>query len=62
MQIVVGKQLINYHRVLGGEKTLLILHGWGRSSDEWRFLGESRELLKEYTIYIVDVALRVLRF
>lgn len=52
MQIIVNGVLTNYQKVGTGNKNLLILHGWGRSLNEW--LPIARQL-NNYTSYIIDL-------
>lgn len=55
-QIAVGHQLWNYQEIGSGKGTpLLILHGWGRSGNEW--IPMAQELFKwsGRKVYVVDL-------
>ena len=54
MQIAIKDILLNY-QVLGekNEETILVLHGWGRNSQEW--LPLSQKLAKHKKIILVDL-------
>jgi pimeloyl-ACP methyl ester carboxylesterase len=53
MHIVVDGILTSYERVGTGKKTLLILHGWQRSLQEW--LPVAHNFAEEYTIILLDL-------
>lgn len=54
MQTVIDNVLTNYE-VFGkeGGKTILILHGWGQSSQEW--VGVASKLPKNYRVILLDL-------
>lgn len=54
MQTVVDNVLINYH-IIGKKQrnTILILHGWGRSLQEW--IPIARELSKDNKVVLLDL-------
>lgn len=54
MQKIVNEALINYE-VVGKkqDKTLLILHGWGRSLTEW--LPIANAFAEKYQVYVLDL-------
>lgn len=55
MQIACSQQIINYRHIPGGPQPLVILHGWGRSLNEWLFLGDHADLLETHSLYILDL-------
>jgi len=53
-QVAVDGQLYAYEEVGNGKKTpVLVLHGWGRSKEEW--LGVAGELASERVVYTLDL-------
>jgi pimeloyl-ACP methyl ester carboxylesterase len=54
MQIVVDNILLNY-KILGNNKnkTILVLHGWGRNIDEW--LQTGKVLSRKYKVILLDL-------
>lgn len=54
MQTVINNILANYE-VLGSnnQKTILVLHGWGQSLENWRIVAE--KLAKEYKVFLLDL-------
>jgi len=54
MQIVVGETLLNY-TILGNQnkESILILHGWGRSSKDWVDIGV--EFSNDYKVILLDL-------
>jgi pimeloyl-ACP methyl ester carboxylesterase len=53
MQTVVQGLLANFESVGSGRRALVVLHGWGGSLDEWRFMAE--EWSDRYRVVLVDL-------
>lgn len=53
MQVVIDGLLTHYHIVGNKQKTLLILPGWMRSTDEW--LPVAKQLSAEYQVILLDL-------
>jgi len=53
MQTVLNNVLVNYESLGNGKTTMLVLHGWGRSLDDWRQV--SRELSKKSKVFLLDL-------
>ena len=53
MQVVIQGILTNYEQVGEGKTHLLILHGWGRSLQEWRKLAQ--KLARYCTVTLLDL-------
>lgn len=53
MQIVVDGLLTHYETVGNKPKTILILHGWMRSLEEW--LAIAKQLSEEYKVILLDL-------
>lgn len=55
-QIAVGHQLWNYQEIGSGDGTpLLILHGWGRSGNEWMRMAQDLSAWSGRKAYVVDL-------
>jgi pimeloyl-ACP methyl ester carboxylesterase len=55
-KVAVGNQIWNYTEVGKGKKTpLLILHGWGRSGNEWITMANELSAWSGRTVYILDL-------
>lgn len=53
MQIVIRDILVNYEVLGESEKTLLILHGWGRSINEW--IPTAMDLSSDFKVILLDL-------
>ncbi len=55
-QIAVGNQIWNYQEIGNGKGTpLLILHGWGRSGNEWYATAEELAEWSGRKVYVLDL-------
>ncbi|MFH1243952.1 MAG: alpha/beta hydrolase [bacterium] len=55
-QIAVDQQIWNYQEIGGGKETpILILHGWGRSGEEWVPIGKELAKRSQRKIYVLDL-------
>jgi len=55
-QVAVQGQVWNYQEIGDGTETpILILHGWGRSLDEWRAIAQELSLEGPRKVYVVDL-------
>lgn len=55
-QIAVGHQLWNYQEIGSGARTpILILHGWGRSGNEWISMAQELSKWSGRKVYAVDL-------
>lgn len=53
MQIVIENILVHYETFGSSKKTILILHGWGRSSADWQVV--ANQLAKNQKIILLDL-------
>lgn len=55
-QVAVGNQIWNYQEIDSGEGTpILILHGWGRSGNEWIQMARDLSGWSGRKVYVVDL-------
>jgi len=56
MQVAVGGNVFSYERFGDGKgKKVLILHGWGRSKEEWLPIARQLALGGKKTVYVLDL-------
>ncbi len=53
MNILLGKTILHYEQMGQGSEQILILHGWGRSLNEW--LPVAKKLSSKYTVTLLDL-------
>ena len=53
MNILLGETILHYEQVGQGPQNILILHGWGRSLNEW--FPTAKKLTSQYTVTLVDL-------
>lgn len=54
-QIAVERQVWNYEEIVGQGVPILIMHGWGRSGNEWQKIGHELNVWSGRSVYIVDL-------
>lgn len=55
-QVAVGKQIWNYHKVGRGRgKAIVIMHGWGRSGNEWIQIARELSSRVGCMVYVLDL-------
>lgn len=55
-QVAVNGQVWNYLKIGSGKRTpILVLHGWGRSKEEWIRLASELSKIRKCEIYLLDL-------
>ena len=55
-QVAAGKQIWNYTEIGDGDRTpLLILHGWGRSGNEWMRMAQDLNKWSGRKVFVLDL-------